>query len=129
MVSATAFDANDLLMTMLKDMLRLSSLLWLWLKLRLFPPNSDSATCCDEWARNHPHPQRAVLVEMLELSNIVMMKCNQRERLGLHDDVYRWLGQGFLRRRMRMKMSQQKHGNPQRHGKHGHFQVNLQHPR
>lgn len=20
------------------------------------------ATCCDEWARNHPHPQRAVLV-------------------------------------------------------------------
>lgn len=43
-VSATAFDANDLLMTMLKDTLRLSSLLWLWLKLRLFPPNSDSSS-------------------------------------------------------------------------------------
>ena len=45
MVYVLAFDTNDLLMTMSSRTCRqLPSLLWLWLKLRLFPPNSDSSS-------------------------------------------------------------------------------------
>lgn len=60
------------------------------------------------------------------LERLDIMNC-KRKRLGLLEDACRWLGQGFQRQRMRMKMSLRKHGNPRRRGKHGHFQVNPPH--